>query len=110
MSVSVCTPESIDLLETTSRCLREEWRPGRVGLVLEDGYLMQRVPPVINLAAAQGLLASPRRPPIYQRCQRTTDGVDDRLLPFVHYLKSLLDAALYLTFALHQHQSNLIFI
>lgn len=49
--------------------------PGRVWLVLEDGYLMQRVPPVINLEAAQGSLPSWTRPPIHQLCQQTTDKV-----------------------------------
>lgn len=58
-----------------SQSLREEWRLGRVGLVLEDGYLMQRVPPVINLEAAQGSLPSWTRPPIHQLCQQTTDKV-----------------------------------
>lgn len=38
--------------------LCEERRPGHVGLVLEDGYLMQRAPPLKNLAAAQGSLPS----------------------------------------------------
>lgn len=58
-----------------SRSPREEWRPGRVWLVLEDGYLMQRVPPVINLEAAQGSLPSWTRPLIHQLCQQTTGKV-----------------------------------
>lgn len=35
---------------------------------------MQRVSPVINLAAAQGSLSTWMRPPIYQPCQQSTDA------------------------------------
>lgn len=57
------------------RSLREEWRPGRVWSLSEDGYLMHRVPPVINLTAAQGFLPPWTQPPIHQLCQQTTDNI-----------------------------------
>lgn len=62
---------------------------------------MQQLPPVINLAAAQGSPSSPTQPPIYQGCRQSTEEVDKRVLPFVHHFKSPVDAPLSTSYLLY---------